>query len=61
MSIRALKMGHKVAEIPTIEGPRLGGKSTAYAFPTGWLMLKRLFKEMAAGKPRAPALHSERL
>lgn len=45
MSIRALKLGHKVSEIPTIEGDRLGGKSTAYSWPTGRLILKRYLKE----------------
>ena len=49
MTIRGLKLGHRVKEIPTIEGNRLGGKSTAYSFPTGWLMLKRLFKELFTG------------
>lgn len=45
MSIRALKLGMKVTELPTHEGNRIGGESTAYSFPTGWLMLKRLVRE----------------
>jgi hypothetical protein len=49
MSIRALKLGHKVSEIPTIEGDRLGGKSTAYSMPTGRLILKRYLKEFFTG------------
>ncbi len=46
MSIRGLKMGHKIFEIPTIEGDRIGGESTAYSMPTGLLMLKRFLKEL---------------
>jgi len=49
MSIRALKLGHKISEIPTIEGDRLGGKSTAYSMPTGRLILKRYLKEFFTG------------
>jgi len=49
MTIRGLKLGHRVAEIPTREGDRIGGESTAYSFPTGILMLKRLVKELFNG------------
>ena len=58
MSIRALKLGHKVCEIPTIERGRLGGESTAYSFPTGWLMLKRYIKEFFT---KVPVLKGDRL
>ena len=51
MSIRGLKLGHKIVDIPTTEGNRLGGKSAATSLPTGWLMLKRYFKEFFAGVP----------
>ena len=34
-SIRAMKLGLRVAEIPTREGSRLGGESTAKSLPTG--------------------------
>jgi len=47
MSIRGLKLKHKICEIPSVEGNRIGGESTAYSFPTGWLMLKRLFRELS--------------
>jgi glycosyltransferase involved in cell wall biosynthesis len=49
MSIRALKLGHKVSEIATIEADRLGGQSAAYSLPTGWLILKRYLKEFFTG------------
>jgi len=49
MSIRAMKIGQKIKEIPTIEGRRIGGKSTAKTFPTGIKLLKALFKEIKLG------------
>ncbi|MFO7869809.1 MAG: glycosyltransferase family 2 protein [Kiritimatiellia bacterium] len=60
MSIRGLKLGHRIYEIPTIEGGRAGGESTAYSFPTGWLMLKRYCRELFSGLP-APAGEKLRL
>lgn len=50
MSIRAMKLGLKVAEIPTIEGDRIGGESTAKSIPTGLKMLKCLLGEIWIGK-----------
>ena len=50
MSIRAMKIGQKIKEIPTIEGQRIGGKSTAKTLPTGIKLLKVLFKEIFRGK-----------
>jgi glycosyltransferase involved in cell wall biosynthesis len=49
MTIRGLKLGHKINEIPTKEGDRIGGESRAYSLPTGKLMLKRLIKEAFTG------------
>jgi len=46
MSIRAMKLKQKIREIPTIEGRRIGGKSTAKTLPTGIKLLKILFKEI---------------
>lgn len=51
MTIRGLKLGHKIIEIPTKEGDRIGGESTAYSIPTGMLMMKRLFRELFRGFP----------
>jgi len=45
-SIRAMKRGLKVAEIPTREGPRLGGRSTAASLPTGLVFLRFLGREL---------------
>lgn len=50
MSIRAAKLGYKVAEIATIEGDRIGGRSTASSFSTGWKALRMLYREMRTGK-----------
>lgn len=50
MSIRALKSKLKIAEIPTYEGDRIGGESTAKSIPTGLLFLKFLIREILIGK-----------
>lgn len=50
MTIRALKLKMKIAEIPTIEGNRIGGQSTAIAIPTGLNFLKLLLQEITIGK-----------
>ena len=50
MSIRAMKLGLKIIEIPTIEGSRIGGESTAKSLPTGFLFLRYLLREIKIGK-----------
>lgn len=50
MSIRALKSKFKIKEIPTYEGDRIGGKSTAHTLATGWLFIKIILKELKIGK-----------
>jgi len=50
MSIRALKLGFKIKEIPTFEGDRIGGQSTAHAFATGLYFLKLTLIELFKGK-----------
>jgi glycosyltransferase involved in cell wall biosynthesis len=49
MSIRAMKLGLKIAEIPTKEFPRIGGKSTSYAIPTGLKFCYYLLREIVIG------------
>lgn len=49
MTIRALKLKMKIAEIPTIEGNRIGGKSTAYAISTGLKFIKLFIHEILVG------------
>lgn len=50
MTIRALKLGFSIAEIPTREGNRIGGHSTAHAIPTGISFLALLGREILIGK-----------
>lgn len=49
MTIRALKAKANVAEIPTIEGNRIGGASTSYAIPTGFKFIYYLLREIVIG------------
>lgn len=46
MSIRAMRHRMRVVEIPTREGDRLGGMSTAKSLPTGIIFLKFLWREL---------------
>lgn len=50
MTIRAMKLGLKVVELPTREGQRAGGESTAAALPTGMVFIRQLLKEMISGR-----------
>lgn len=45
MSIRSLKLKLRVAEIPTTEGNRIGGKSGSAAIPTGLTFIYYLIRE----------------
>lgn len=49
LSIRAMKLGMKIAEIPTLEGKRIGGESGAPSIRTGLRFLRFLFREIAIG------------
>lgn len=46
MSIRAMKRRLRVKEIPTWEGNRIGGMSTAKSLPTGLVFLRFLWREL---------------
>jgi len=46
LSIRALKKRMRIAEIPTYEGDRIGGESTAKTISTGLLLLKIVIREL---------------
>lgn len=46
ISIRAAKRGFRITEIPTIEGDRIGGRSTAGSMPTGMAVLRVLWREL---------------
>ena len=49
MSIRSMKLGFKIAEIPTVEGNRIGGESKAESFPVGWDHVKIFLRELVNG------------
>lgn len=50
LSIRAMKRGLRLSEIPTHEGARLGGHSGAAAIPTGLIFLRALWREVLLGR-----------
>jgi glycosyltransferase involved in cell wall biosynthesis len=45
-TIRAMKQNLAIREIPTYEGVRIGGESTAKSIPTGLLFVRYFFKEL---------------
>lgn len=45
MSVRALKAGLRVMEVPSFEEPRIHGNSNLRAIPDGWRVLKTIFRE----------------
>lgn len=49
ISIRSMKLKYKVAEFPTCEGDRIGGKSTAGTIQTGFYVLYLLIREIWKG------------
>lgn len=55
ISIRALKKKFRIKEIPTAEGERIGGMSTAHTFSTGWLFIKIMARELFLGNRYKPA------
>lgn len=50
MSIRMMKLGLSIGEMPTHEYPRLGGQSTAHSWPTGVVFVKTLLRELSMGR-----------
>ena len=50
MTMRALKLGMKIVEIPTIEHDRIGGQSTASSLPTGYRFVRGLAREILIGR-----------
>ncbi len=54
-SIRAMKLGLDIREIPTHEGARIGGESTAKSLPTGLLFVRYFLRELWLGRSFARA------
>lgn len=52
MNIRALKAKLRIVEVPSFEFDRLHGHSNLRTFPDGWRVLKTIFAERVARKPR---------
>lgn len=50
LTIRALKAGLDIVEIPTIEGDRIGGETKAHSIRTGLRFLGLLAREIVSGK-----------
>ena len=50
---RALRIGLKIAEVPSFEYKRRFGKSNLRAFPDGWRVLKRILREYRRHTPGA--------
>ena len=55
MSIRAMKLGLRVAELPTREGSRIGGVSTAESWTTGVRFVERFLHEIKIGDRFGPS------
>lgn len=49
MTIRAAKLGMKIGEIPTVEGPRIGGRRYASTRKMAWTFAKFLLQEIWIG------------
>lgn len=45
MNVRALRVGLKVAEVPSFEAPRVYGEGRLRTFPDGWRVLKTIYRE----------------
>ncbi|MBU4346919.1 MAG: glycosyltransferase family 2 protein [Candidatus Omnitrophica bacterium] len=50
ISMRAMKLKYKVAEFPTYEGDRIGGKSTCGTAQSGFYVLYLLIREIFKGR-----------
>lgn len=60
MNVRALRVGLKVAEIPSFEARRIHGSSNLRTIPDGWRVLKTILKErFTEYVPRSVVLEEE--
>jgi hypothetical protein len=48
MTMRALKLGLRIAEFPTLEHERVAGETQAQSIPTGLRFIKAFWKELRA-------------
>jgi glycosyltransferase involved in cell wall biosynthesis len=59
MTLRALRAGLKVAEIPSFERVRINGKSNLRTIRDGWRVLRVIVHERSRRRARQPALIAE--
>jgi glycosyltransferase involved in cell wall biosynthesis len=55
MNVRALKIGLKVAEVPSFESHRIHGESNLHTIPDGMRVLRTIIKERFSGPVRSAA------
>jgi len=55
MNVRALKIGLKVAEVPSFESHRIHGESNLHTIPDGMRVLRTIIKERLSGPVRSVA------
>ena len=61
MNIRALRVGLRVAEVPSFEAPRVYGVGRLRTIPDGWRVLKTIFKEIGWQPPTRHDEEADRL
>jgi glycosyltransferase involved in cell wall biosynthesis len=54
LTLRALRAGLQIAEVPSYEHPRLNGASKLHAFADGWRILRMIIHEWSGGPSRKP-------
>lgn len=50
LTLKALKAGLKIFEVPSFEAPRIHGESHLRAIPDGWLVLRTILRERFVGR-----------
>lgn len=56
MNVRALRVGLKVAEVPSFEAPRINGIGRLRTIPDGWRVLKTIWRERVRPLPISPEI-----
>lgn len=50
LTLKAMKAGLKIFEVPSFEAPRIHGESHLRAIPDGWLVLRTILRERFGGR-----------
>lgn len=56
MNVRALRVGLKIAEVPSFEAPRINGIGRLRTIPDGWRVLKTIWRERVRPLPISPEI-----